>query len=159
LGDRDAVFGAARDRDVYPESLLQNWKRNGLSISFNKFQSDLVTNEALFGPELGKKITEYEADLLKRYRKTLKANHGGVVLGFLFFAMGIYTLWWQWQFINYRDLERQRYKMALRIQDPDAPISEAKKNMNQVHKEFLLSYFEDDEEEEEEEEEEEQDDE
>jgi len=74
-------------------------------------------------------------------------------MGFCFFTMGLYTLWWQWQIVNYRDLERQRFKMSLRITDPDAPLTEKQKNLQKKNEEFLTSYYEDDEEEEEEDEE------
>jgi hypothetical protein len=150
LGEKDRKMGGLRDIDLFTNELLQNWKRNGFSIEFNKGQGHNLTPEVLYGPELGSKIAEYHQKLYQRYQQNHKKRYGGMLMGFCFFTMGLYTLWWQWQIVNYRDLERQRWKMSLRITDPDAPLTEQKRNMQKKNEEFLTSYYDDEEEEEEE---------
>jgi hypothetical protein len=156
LGDKDRFMGSMRDGELYPDALKETWKHDGLALQFAKGEGHHITPEVMYGSDLGKKVALYNQNLYDRYQQIHRNRYGGMMMGLLFFVMGLYTMYWQWQWINYRELERQRFKLAMRMIDPDAPMTEGQKNLYAKHKQFLSSYYEEDEEEEEEDEEEEE---
>ena len=78
------------------------------------------------------------------------------MMGALFFFMGIYTLYFQWQWIAYRELQTQRFKVGMRMLDPSVTPTEVRNNLKGKHEEFLTTFYEEEEEEDDEEEEEEE---
>lgn len=158
LGTKDRYMGGMRDGELYSETLKESWKTDGFAVEFPKGAGTLVTPQIIHGKALGDKVEKYTQKLYEKHQQVHKNRYGGVMMGALFFFMGIYTMYWQWQWIAYRELERQRFKLSMRMLDSDAPQTEGQKNVIAKHKEFLLSYYEDDEEEEEDDEEEDEED-
>jgi len=74
LGEKDRKMGALRDQELFSNDLLQNWKKNGFSIEFNKGQGHNVTPEVLYGPDLGSKVSLYHQNSIKDINKTTRTN-------------------------------------------------------------------------------------
>jgi len=155
--------GTVYDCDLYPKRMREDWLLNGFAASYYKDESDIVEQRDIFGEELGAKIHQVIYEIQLQSLRTQKDPGGGFFLGCFFFCWGLFALIMHWQFINFREVMRARFKFASRLYSSDAEATTQLIQQQKLMAKFLLSYYEeededdedeDDDEEEEEEEEE-----
>lgn len=147
-GYSTARFGGMGDAHLYPAEYFSKWIASGSIIQYPKHLGGHLPREALYGKEVGQKVSQGMTKYYNNHFKLRTGKYGGKLSGglYIFFTVGL--ILGRYELINWREEQRQRLKYGLRVLDEDTQLSVTQQEVREQHAKWLKEYYEDDEEEE-----------
>jgi hypothetical protein len=147
-GPKDYYMGAWADKECFPAALQNTYKQRGYTIRF-PLNTPLSNVSDLYGSKQAGELVQkhyprYEA-YLSGYKK---AKIGSKMVAGLYVLGAIWLAWYKYWTLSFKENWRQKKKYIFRKMDPSVPKSELDLKMEEKHKQWLTSYYEEEEDEE-----------